>query len=47
MLEMVKGSLARAEGMEEVDCTSGMADKAEGTSERLGAEAIAGRGAAT
>ena len=33
--------------MEEVDCTSGMADRAEGTSERLSAEAIAGRRAAT
>ena len=47
MLEMVEGSLAGAEGMEEVDCTSGMVDRAEGISERLSAEAIARRGAAT
>ena len=47
MLEMVEGSLAGAEGMEEVNCTSGMADRAEGTSRRLGAEAITGCGAAT
>ena len=47
MLGMVEGSLAGAEGMEEVDCTRGMTDRAEGTSERLGAEAIARRGAAT
>ena len=33
--------------MEEIDCTSGKAERAEGTSERLGAEAIARRGAAT
>ena len=47
MLEMVEGSLVGAEGMEEVDCTSDMADRAEVTSEQLGAEAIAGLGAAT
>ena len=41
---MVEGSLAGAEGMEELDCTSGMADRTEDTSERLGGEAIAGAG---
>ena len=47
MLEMVEGSLAGAGGMEEVDWTNGMAERAEGTSERLGAEALAGREPAT
>ena len=47
MLKMVEGSLAGAEGMEEVDCTSGMADRTEDKSERLSGEAIAGRRAAT
>ena len=47
MLEMVEGSLAGAGGMEEVDWTNGMAERAEGTSGRLGAEALAGREPAT
>ena len=45
MLEMVEGSLAG--GMEEVDWTNGMAERAEGTSERLSAEALGWREPAT
>ena len=46
MLEM-ESSLAGAGGIEIVDWTSRMAERAEGTSERLGAEALAVRGPAT
>ena len=38
MLEMVECSLAGAGGIEEVDWTNGMAVRAEGTSEQLGAK---------